>query len=126
MNTLKKIIICTLFTSLIFTRVSFAGEVVSANDTTLTITSPITSTADDIDNNDLGRGIYSDGFTDIIIDNSSIFTITGTGIVNPYGIGILSTSTASSVTSITNSGTITVTTSGDTSGDGNSYQLWLF
>ena len=126
MNTLKKIIICTLFTSLIFTRVSFAGEVVRANDTTLTITSSITSTADDIDNNDLGRGIYSDGFTDIIIDNSSIFTITGTGTVNPYGIGILSTSSASSVTSITNSGTITVTTSGTTEdpADGNAYGIY--
>ena len=82
--TLKKIIICTLFTSLIFTRVSFAGTIVGANDTTLTITSPITSTAEDTDDNDLGRGIYIDGFTGIIIDNSSIFTITGTGIVNPY------------------------------------------
>ena len=124
--TLKKIIICTLFTSLIFTRVSFAGTIVGANDTTLTITSPITSTAVDTDNNDLGRGIYIDGFTGIIIDNSSIFTITGTGTVNPYGIGILSTSLASSVTSITNSGTITVTTSGTTTdpADGNAYGIF--
>ena len=126
MNTLKKIIICILFTSLIFTRVSFAGTIVGANDTTLTITSPITSTAEDTDNNDLGRGIYIDGFTGIIIDNSSIFTITGTGTVNPYGIGILSTSSASSVTSITNSGTITVTTSGTTEdpADGNAYGIY--
>ena len=127
MNTLKKIIICILFTSLIFTRVSFAGTIVGANDTTLTITSPITSTADDTDDNDLGRGIYIDGFTGIIIDNSSIFTITGTGTVNPYGIGILSTSSASSVTSITNSGTITVTTSGTTTtptADGNAYGIY--
>ena len=58
MNTLKKIIIYIFFTSLIFTRVSFAGVEVSSDETTLTITSPITSTADDIDNNDLGRGIY--------------------------------------------------------------------
>ena len=90
----------------------------------MTITSPITSTAEDTDDNDLGRGIYIDGFTGIIIDNSSIFTITGTGTVNPYGIGILSTSAASSVTSITNSGTITVTASGTTSGDGNAYGIF--
>ena len=92
----------------------------------MTITSSITSTADDTDDNDLGRGIYIDGFTGIIIDNSSIFTITGTGTVNPYGIGILSTSSASSVTSITNSGTITVTTSGTTEdpADGNAYGIY--
>ena len=126
MNTLKKSLFIFFFTSLIFTRVSFAGTIVGANDTTLTITSPITSTAVDTDNNDLGRGIYIDGFTGIIIDNSSIFTITGTGTVNPYGIGILSTSLASSVTSITNSGTITVTTSGTTEdpADGNAYGIF--
>ena len=124
MNQLRKIIFTFVLSTLFLTNVSFAGEVINGNDITITNTSPVTSTADDTDDNVLGRGVYSDGFTGLVIDNSSIFTITGIGTVNPYGIGILSTSQVSSVTSITNSGTITVTTSGAVAGDGNAYGIF--
>ena len=107
-----------------FTRASFAQVTVSANNQTVTVTSPITVTADD-ENPPLilGVGIYNDGFTGLIINNSSNISITSTGTVNPYGIGILSSTSASSATSITNSGIITSTTTGAAVGDGNSYGI---
>ena len=108
-----------------FTRASLAGTVVNANNTTVNVTSPIISTADDADPGFLlGVGIYNDGFTGLIINNSSNISITSTGTVNPYGIGILSSTSASSATSITNSGIITSTTTGAAVGDGNSYGIF--
>lgn len=98
-----------------FTRASLAQVTVSANNQTVTVTSPITGAV---------FGILSDGKTGLIINNSSNISITGVGITNPYGIGILSTTIASSVTSITNSGTITSTTTGAAVGDGNSYGIF--
>ena len=81
-----------------FTRVSIAQVTVSTNNQTVTNTSPITGAV---------FGILSDGKTGLIIDNSSSISITGVGTTNPYGIGILSSTSASSATSITNSGIIT-------------------
>ena len=122
-----------IFIFIFFTRASLADTfTVNASGTitiiapsaTVTVTSPITSTANDSDPDfSLGVGIYNDGFTGLIINNSSNISITSTGTVNPYGIGILSSTTASSATSITNSGTITATTSGAAVGDGNSYGI---
>jgi len=97
-----------------FTRVSIAQVTVSTNNQTVTNTSPITGAV---------FGILSDGKTGLIIDNSSSISITGVGTTNPYGIGILSSTSASSATSITNSGIITSTTTGAAVGDGNSYGI---
>ena len=97
-----------------FTRASIAQVTVSTNNQTVTVTSPIT---------DAVFGILSDGKTGLIIDNSSSISITGVGTTNPYGIGILSSTSASSATSITNSGIITSTTTGAAVGDGNSYGI---
>lgn len=97
-----------------FTRASIAQVTVSTNNQTVTVTSPITGAV---------FGILSDGKTGLIIDNSSSISITGVGTTNPYGIGILSSTSASSATSITNSGIITSTTTGAAVGDGNSYGI---
>ena len=103
-----------LIVFIFFTQASLAQVTVSTNDQTVTITSPITGAV---------FGILSDGKTGLIIDNSSSISITGVGTTNPYGIGILSSALASSVTSITNSGIITSTTTGAAVGDGNSYGI---
>ena len=67
--TLKKIIICTLFTSLIFTRVSFAGTIVGANDTTLTIQGQIESV---LENSKHGLSVRFEGLeTYIHIDSNT-------------------------------------------------------
>ena len=113
-----------LIVFIFFTRASLAQVTVSDNNQTETITSPITSTVNDEDPPSiLGVGIYNDGFTGLIINNSSNISITSTGRVNPYGIGILSSTFTSSVTSITNSGIITSTTTGAAALDGNSYGI---
>lgn len=98
-----------------FTQASLAQVTVSTNNQTVTNTSPITGAV---------FGILSDGKTGLIINNSSNISITGVGTTNPYGIGILSSALASSVTSITNSGIITSTTTGAAVGDGNSYGIF--
>jgi hypothetical protein len=103
-----------IFIFFFFTRVSLAQVTVSGDNQTVTVTSPITGAV---------FGILSDNRTGLIIDNSSNISITGVGTTNPYGIGILSSTTVSSTTSITNSGTITSTTTGAAVGDGNSYGI---
>jgi hypothetical protein len=127
------IFIFIFFTQILLTNFANANgcgvsnRTVDGNGCTVTVISPITSTANDVDpqpdGSFLGVGIYSDGKTGLIINNSSNISITSTGTVNPYGIGILSSITASSVTSITNSGIITSTTTGAATGDGNSYGI---
>jgi hypothetical protein len=104
-----------IFFLIFFTQASLAQVTVSGNNQTVTVTSPITDSV---------FGIFSDNRTGLIINNSSNISITGVGTTNPYGIGILSSTTASSATSITNSGTITSTTTGASVGDGNSYGIF--
>ena len=128
------LIIFIFFTQVLLTNFANANgcgdsnRTVDGNGCTKTVISPINSTADDVDPQEdgsfLGVGIYSDGKTGLIINNSSNISITSTGTVNPYGIGILSSTSASSVTSITNSGIITSTTTGTAIGDGNSYGIF--
>ena len=110
-NQLSLLLIIFIF----FTRASIAQVTVSANNQTVTVTSPITGAV---------FGILSDGKTGLIIDNSSSISITGVGTTNPYGIGIFSELLPSSTTSITNSGTITSTTTGTAAGDGNAYGIF--
>ena len=72
----------------------------------------------------MGVGIYSDGKSSSIINIFTNISITSTGTVNPYGVGILSSTTASSVDTINNTGIITSTTTGVTAGDGNAYGIF--
>ena len=109
-----------LIVFIFFTRASLAQVTVSANNQTVTNTSPITDAVFGILSNDIIDDEVNNGFTGLIIDNSSTISITGVGTTNPYGIGIFSEFFPSSTTSITNSGKITSTTTGS----GNSYGIF--
>jgi hypothetical protein len=127
MKLINQLIIFT-FIFFFFTRVSLA-RVIHFDGQSLTFTIPITDTANDVgdpqpDGSFLGVGIYSDGKSSSIINIFTNISITSTGTVNPYGIGILSSTTASSVDTINNSGIITSTTTGATAGDGNAYGIF--
>jgi hypothetical protein len=127
MKLIKQLTIFT-FIFFFFTRVSLA-RVIHFDGQSLTFTIPITDTANDVgdpqpDGSFLGVGIYSDGKSSSIINIFTNISITSTGTVNPYGIGILSSTTASSVDTINNSGIITSTTTGATAGDGNAYGIF--
>ena len=127
MKLIKQLTIFT-FIFFFFTRVSLA-RVIHFDGQTLTFTIPITDTANDVgdpppDGSFLGVGIYSDGKSSSIINIFTNISITSTGTVNPYGVGILSSTTASSVDTINNTGIITSTTTGVTAGDGNAYGIF--